>query len=117
MRLLVTGISHKTAPVELRERLAIPEAAQPEALRGLRGLGAAEALVLSTCNRVEIAVTTPDGEDPFPTAMKHFAAIGIRTVTPLPQQAPDNAGLPNAGDAYVAPVKSYQPDFKARALT
>ena len=66
MRLLVTGISHKTAPVELRERLAIPEAAQPEALRGLRGLGAAEALVLSTCNRVEIAVTTPDGEDPFP---------------------------------------------------
>lgn len=64
MRLLVTGVSHKTAPVALRERLAIPEAVQPEALRNLRARGAAEALILSTCNRVEITVAVPDDADP-----------------------------------------------------
>ena len=59
---------------------------------------------------------TADERRRIQCAMKHFKAIGIRTVTPLPHQTPDNAGLPDAGDAYVAPVKSYQPDFKARAL-
>lgn len=44
-------------------------------------------------------------------AMKHFEAIGIRTITPLPHQAPAQPEL-TGRDAYVAPVKDYQPDFK-----
>ena len=65
MKLLVTGVSHKTAPVEIRECLAFPEPALPEALRTLKSReGVTEACILSTCNRVEITITTEDPVDP-----------------------------------------------------
>jgi len=65
MKLLVTGVSHKTAPVEVRECLAFPEPALPEALQSLKSrAGVSEAYILSTCNRVEITVTTDDPADP-----------------------------------------------------
>jgi glutamyl-tRNA reductase len=65
MKLLVTGVSHKTAPVEIRECLAFPESALSEALRSLKSrAGISEACILSTCNRVEITVTTEDPADP-----------------------------------------------------
>jgi len=65
MKLLVTGVSHKTAPVEVRECLAFREEALPAALADLkRREGVAEALILSTCNRVEVTVTTEDSADP-----------------------------------------------------
>ena len=63
MNLHITGLSHKTAPVALREKLAIAEQVLPKALRDLQKLGATEALILSTCNRVEFAVTTTGGID------------------------------------------------------
>ncbi|MDQ6678829.1 MAG: glutamyl-tRNA reductase [Acidobacteriota bacterium] len=64
MKLLLTGVNHKTAPVELRERLAFPELAIAPALARLRGgAGISEALILSTCNRVEITVSTEDDFD------------------------------------------------------
>jgi glutamyl-tRNA reductase len=65
MKLLVTGVSHKTAPVEIRESLAFPEPALPGALRSLKSRdGISEACILSTCNRVEIIVTSEDGVEP-----------------------------------------------------
>jgi glutamyl-tRNA reductase len=64
MKLLITGVSHKTAPVEVRERLAFREESLPAALADLRSQGVAEAVILSTCNRVEITVTTEDQSDP-----------------------------------------------------
>jgi glutamyl-tRNA reductase len=64
MKLLLTGLSHKTAPVHLREKLAIAESLLPRALQELQQLGAVEAVVLSTCNRVEFAVSTPDDVEP-----------------------------------------------------
>jgi len=64
MKLLLTGLSHKTAPVQVREKLAIPEAEIPRALQELQKQGAAEAVILSTCNRVEFALSTPDHADP-----------------------------------------------------
>jgi glutamyl-tRNA reductase len=65
MKLLVTGVSHKTAPVEVRECLAFPETTLRDAVRELRSRpGIAEALILSTCNRVEIAVSSDDNADP-----------------------------------------------------
>src|SRR5258708_3647704 len=57
MRLLLAGLSHKTAPVDLREKFAISEATLPRALQDLQRLGASEAVVLSTCNRVEFALS------------------------------------------------------------
>ncbi len=66
MKLLLTGLSHKTAPVHLREKLAISDALLPRALQELQKLGATEAVVLSTCNRVEFAVSTSDDAEPGP---------------------------------------------------
>jgi glutamyl-tRNA reductase len=67
MKLLITGVSHKTAPVEIRECLAFPEPALPQALQSLKSrVGITEACILSTCNRVEVTVTTVDGADPQP---------------------------------------------------
>ncbi|KAI4366517.1 hypothetical protein MLD38_022387 [Melastoma candidum] len=55
--ILVIGLSVHTAPVEMREKLAIPEAEWPEAIRELCSLNhIEEAAVLSTCNRTEIYV-------------------------------------------------------------
>jgi glutamyl-tRNA reductase len=64
MKLLLTGLNHRTAPVEVRERIAFEEAALPEALAKLRQRpGVHEGLILSTCNRVEVSVTADDGAD------------------------------------------------------
>ncbi len=59
--LLAIGVSHKTAPVEVRERLALPEARAAEFTRDL--LGAAdvhEAVSVSTCNRTELYLVVGD---------------------------------------------------------
>lgn len=64
MKFLLTGLNHRTAPVEVRERIAFAEGALPEALEKLkRRPGVQEGLILSTCNRVEVAVTAEEGAD------------------------------------------------------
>ncbi len=64
MKFLVTGLNHRTAPVEVRERLAFTEARLIQALDDLkRRPGLLEGMILSTCNRVEIAVTTDEQTD------------------------------------------------------
>ena len=81
MKLLLTGVSHKTAPVEVRESLAFAEASLPAALQDLRARpGVSEAVILSTSNRVEIAVTTEDGVDPQATVDAFLA--DQKTLTP-----------------------------------
>ena len=53
--IVVVGLNHETAPVAVREALAFPKEGLPEALARVReeaGLG--EAVILSTCNRVEV---------------------------------------------------------------
>ena len=50
-------MNHKTAPIEVRERLAVSRADLPEATRALAAVaGVAECMILSTCNRVEVLV-------------------------------------------------------------
>src|SRR4051812_27964346 len=58
MELLCVGVSHKSAPVELRERLALPEESQALLLQKLAAVG--EAMLVSTCNRVELYVAAED---------------------------------------------------------
>jgi glutamyl-tRNA reductase len=55
MKLALAGINHRTAPVQLREKLALRQEEIPAALLDMQARGAKEALVLSTCNRVEVA--------------------------------------------------------------
>ncbi|MDE3062189.1 MAG: glutamyl-tRNA reductase [Acidobacteriota bacterium] len=63
MTLTVVGINHKTAPIELRERIAISRDDLPETTRALAAMpGVTECMIVSTCNRVEIlaALESPD---------------------------------------------------------
>jgi len=58
--LVVLGLSHHSSPVAVRERFAFAEARVPAVLQSLRDSGVAdEAVILSTCNRVEIYAVTP----------------------------------------------------------
>jgi glutamyl-tRNA reductase len=61
MQLALVGVSHKTAPVEVRERLAFSSDALRSALTALVGRhDVREAIILSTCNRVEVMAESPD---------------------------------------------------------
>ncbi len=59
MSIILVGLNHKTAPVEVRERLAFNETMLAPALRGLVQSGnVSEAMIVSTCNRVEIVAAS-----------------------------------------------------------
>ncbi len=63
MNIIVVGLSHKTAPVEIREKVAFPPTAMAAPLAQIQALPAiAEAVIVSTCNRVELyaATRTPE---------------------------------------------------------
>jgi glutamyl-tRNA reductase len=62
MNFQLIGVNHKTAPVEVREQLAIPEINLPQALSQLLQInGVREGVILSTCNRVELLAATTNG--------------------------------------------------------
>ena len=62
MRLSLLGVNHRTAPVEIRERFAIPESRLAEATERLaKHPGVEEGMIVSTCNRVELLVSSENG--------------------------------------------------------
>src|SRR5215216_1382928 len=64
MNIVLIGLSHKTAPVEMRERLAFNEARIPDALANLVDQDALdEGIIVSTCNRVELVASAPAGAE------------------------------------------------------
>lgn len=72
MNLLLLGMNHRTAPVEVRERMNIDEARLGEAVAGLaRSPGIVEGMILSTCNRVELAVNAQEASSAEP-ALRQF---------------------------------------------
>ncbi|HSK47536.1 MAG TPA: glutamyl-tRNA reductase [Coriobacteriia bacterium] len=74
MHLTLVGLSHKTAPVEIREKLTFPAQRQEDALSRLADSEAvSEAVILSTCNRTEIYAVTSTGFD-GPEAIIDFMA-------------------------------------------
>ncbi len=59
MSIILVGLNHKTAPVEVRERLAFSDEACAESLHALvDGVAISEGLIVSTCNRVEVLAAT-----------------------------------------------------------
>jgi glutamyl-tRNA reductase len=73
MSIIVAGLSHRSAPVELRERFAFAEAQVPGALQQLRDAGlVTEGVVLSTCNRVEIYAATALPPEAAFAGLKNF---------------------------------------------
>lgn len=74
MNILVVGLSHKTAPVEIREKVAFAPTAMEAPLRHLVELPAVtEGVIVSTCNRVELYVTSRD-IDAATAQLKRFLA-------------------------------------------
>jgi len=63
MELLVVGLNHNTAPIEIRECLAFPEDKMAEAVSKVHALSSLkENMILSTCNRVEVFAATRETE-------------------------------------------------------
>ena len=61
--ILIVGVNHRRAPVEVREHVAINNGALDESLQRLLAVPSIEeGVILSTCNRVEVVVTTTDGD-------------------------------------------------------
>ncbi|HEV7764986.1 MAG TPA: glutamyl-tRNA reductase [Thermoanaerobaculia bacterium] len=59
--LILVGLNHRTAPLEVRERLSVADAKLGETTLSLREIAGVEgAAILSTCNRVEVIVSTRD---------------------------------------------------------
>ena len=74
MHLAVVGLSHRTAPVEIRERLSIPEHSLESSLQTLRSNEQVlETSILSTCNRLEIYSLLRHPDEGV-AAIRHFLA-------------------------------------------
>ena len=87
--IVCVGLSHKTAPIGVREKIAIGSGSIPEVLTALqRATPLREVAVLSTCNRVEIYGAATDGG-------------GAAAVTAIRRILPENRGVAVAD---VAPV-------------
>ena len=82
MSLAVVGISHRTAPLEVRERFVVDAHASASALHRLATIGCTEAVLLSTCNRTELYIRAPDDQ-------QNAGVIGARFLS-------DHAGMPEA---------------------
>jgi glutamyl-tRNA reductase len=83
MPLILVGLNHRTAPVDVRERLSITETKLPETTHELRDITGVEgAAVLSTCNRVEAVVSTRD-EDVIQSLVEWLAGRAGTTRTEL----------------------------------
>lgn len=83
MHILTLGLNHRTAPVEIREKLAFPEGDQPSALgRLVHDYGLHEAAILSTCNRSELYLAA-DGDGGLDEARRFLAenqGIDVQTL-------------------------------------
>jgi glutamyl-tRNA reductase len=79
MSLVVVGINHRTAPVEVRERVVFEPSRIPEALQQLRSLPEIrETVIVSTCNRTELyCVTDGAGQGELGEWLQRYHGLGI----------------------------------------
>ncbi|HAM70588.1 MAG TPA: glutamyl-tRNA reductase [Verrucomicrobiales bacterium] len=76
MSIYVIGLSHRTAPVAVREKMAFAEQEIPATLGRLRESGLAEeAVILSTCNRVELYAASPRDPAEAMEALRRFLLL------------------------------------------
>jgi glutamyl-tRNA reductase len=86
MHIAVVGLSHRTAPVEIRERLSIPEQSMEASLQQLRAdEQVLEASILSTCNRLEIytLLRHPDqGISAVGSFLSNISGLAVEELSP-----------------------------------
>jgi glutamyl-tRNA reductase len=77
------GVNHRSAPVEVRERFAIPDSRLPDALkRFTHHPGVDEGLILSTCNRVELLAQTRNGGADLRAFLRDYFQLDDSTLDP-----------------------------------
>jgi glutamyl-tRNA reductase len=76
MELVCLGLSHKTAPVVLREKFSIPINELASTAEHVRSVGGSELFVVSTCNRTEVYAAAEDVGRLEMGLVEHFANIG-----------------------------------------
>jgi glutamyl-tRNA reductase len=83
MNFRLIGVNHNTAPVEVRERLAIPESRLAEALQHLvQHPGVEEGLILCTCNRVELLARTRNGSADLRGFLRDYFHLQLSDLEP-----------------------------------
>jgi glutamyl-tRNA reductase len=86
MNIAVVGLSHKTAPVEVREKLSVPEDALETAIAQLCSYPhIQEATILSTCNRLEIYIVTSETDNGIREVTQFLAEWSKLALTQLRQ--------------------------------
>ena len=82
MPLQILGINHTTAPVDIRERVVIPDSRLPDALSNLQSLeGINAGIIVSTCNRTEIYCETEfDQPEPLILWLAAFNGLEARAI-------------------------------------
>jgi glutamyl-tRNA reductase len=76
MTLKLIGVNHKTAPIALREKIAIGRDELPEATRALAATpGVAECMIVSTCNRVELLAAVQGEDAPLAEFLSRYFGI------------------------------------------
>lgn len=95
MSLLTFGINHKTAPVEIRERVAFPPEQVSDALRELVGRPAVnEAAILSTCNRTELyCQVESDNSKPVEQWFRDYHQLRDDQLSPYSYSLPDQTAV------------------------
>ena len=117
MTIRVIGVNHRTAPIELRERLAIAQDSLGEATRALLGTpGVMEGMILSTCNRVELVTSYEHVAPDVMDFLGRYFALDIDVLRPhlYEYEGTDavrsaHANLPHAGRKFrsaTLPVRS-----------
>jgi glutamyl-tRNA reductase len=83
MNFHLIGVNHKSAPVEVRERLAIPDSRLPDALkRFTHHPGVDEGMILSTCNRVELLAQTQNGGADLRAFLRDYFQLDASSLEP-----------------------------------
>jgi glutamyl-tRNA reductase len=78
MKFQLIGVNHKTAPVEVRERLAIPESRLPDACKKLVEHPAVdEGMIVSTCNRVEFIANMKNGAGDLREFLRDYFQVDL----------------------------------------
>jgi glutamyl-tRNA reductase len=83
MTLALIGVNHKTAPIALREKIAISRDDLAEATRALASTpGVTECMIISTCNRVELLAAVEDPVAPVAGFLSTFFSIDAQVLAP-----------------------------------
>jgi len=83
MTLALVGVNHKTAPIALRERVAISREELPETTRALAAApGVTECMIVSTCNRVELLAVLEEPDTPLSGFLAEYFGIDSAVLAP-----------------------------------